>query len=376
MTSSREHGGTLKTISLEMTCQADATDRCLQVTTSLKDRTLAVLRWLVPLAIVAYLVDDVRRQAGFEQIWYGASNWTWLALALFIFLAAQLLTIARWYWLVRALGLPFRWNDAVRLGFLGYLLTFVSLGAVGGDLLKALFVAREQPGRRVEAFATVLVDRVLGLYSLLLLAAGAILLNGPLWSTAPAAMSVLGQAVLCITAVATMSVPLMLVMGNSGVRSPRLLPWTESFPKVAAGLRPLSAALIAYRRDPRTVVTSIVVGLLSQGLLAGCMWAIASGLVPDAPSIGEHLMIMPLAMLTTMLPLPGYGLGAFEFAVEFLYRHIGQAPAGAGLLVALGFRLVMIAMAVVSAVIYAANRREVGDVLRESEAVDRIPVGV
>ena len=114
-------------------------------------------------------------------------------------------------------------------------------------------------------------------------------------------------------------------------------------------------------------MTSIAVGLVSQSLLAACMWAVAAALVPSAPGIGEHLMIMPLAMLTTLLPLPGLGLGAFEFAVEFLYRHIGLAPAGSGLLVALGFRLVMVATAVVSAVIYAANRRKLSDVLRESE---------
>jgi glycosyltransferase 2 family protein len=357
-----------------MTCQGDAAGPQMQQSGSRKSRVLAVMRWLVPVAIVVYLVDDVRRTTGFEQLWSGSNDWSWLGLALLIFLTAQLLTIGRWYWLVRALDLPFRWNDAVRLGFLGYLLTFVSLGAVGGDVLKGLFVAREQPGRRVEAFATVMVDRILGLYSLLLLAAGAILLNGPLWSRAPAAMGVLGQAVLWITGVATMSISLLLAMGNGRPRSRPLLPWSR-LPRLAAGLQPLAGALAAYRRDPRTVMTSIAVGLVSQSLLAACMWAVAAALVSGAPGIGEHLMIMPLAMLTTLLPLPGLGLGAFEFAVEFLYRHIGLAPAGSGLLVALGFRLVMVATAVVSAVVYAANRRELSDVLRESEAVDRMPVG-
>ncbi len=56
------------------------------------------------------------------------------------------LTFVRWYLLVRALGLHFRLLDAFRLGFLGYLFNFVSVGSVGGDLFKAIFIAREQPG--------------------------------------------------------------------------------------------------------------------------------------------------------------------------------------------------------------------------------------
>ena len=65
------------------------------------------------------------------------------------------------------LHLPFRLRDAFRLGFLAFLLNFVSVGAVGGDLFKAFFIARDQPGRRTEAVATVVVDRLVGFYALL-----------------------------------------------------------------------------------------------------------------------------------------------------------------------------------------------------------------
>jgi hypothetical protein len=86
-------------------------------------------------------------------------------------------TFVRWYLLVRALDLPFRVADAFRLSFVGYLLNFVAFGSVGGDLFKAVFLAREQHGRRTEAVATVFLDRALGLYSLLIVASAAILFS-------------------------------------------------------------------------------------------------------------------------------------------------------------------------------------------------------
>ena len=49
---------------------------------------------------------------------------------------------------------------------------------MGGDLFKAIFIAREQPGRRTEAVATVLVDRVIGMYALVLLTSAVICLGG------------------------------------------------------------------------------------------------------------------------------------------------------------------------------------------------------
>jgi hypothetical protein len=331
----------------------------------LKERIVAILRWTIPLAIVAYLVFDVRRQAGFDQIWYGEKNWPFLGLALLFFLGAQLLTIVRWYWLVRALDLPFRWNDAVRLGFLGYLLTFVSLGTVGGDFLKALFVAREQPRRRVEAFSTVVVDRIFGLYSLILLAAGAILTSGIWKSPTSPAVGILCQAVFGITAASTVGLAIVLWLGGS--QTERFLDRLARVPMIGALVKPLAGALQVYRRNLLIVVTSVAVGLVSQAMVAACLWAVAQAFFAEGPGASDHMIIVPLALLTTLLPLPGYGLGAFEFALEFLYRHVGLAGPGSGLLVAVGFRMVMIATAIIGAVICATNRREVGDVLREAE---------
>ena len=49
-------------------------------------------------------------------------------------LAANILSFLRWHVFVHALQVPFTMIEAIRLGFLGNLFNFVSLGAVGGDL--------------------------------------------------------------------------------------------------------------------------------------------------------------------------------------------------------------------------------------------------
>ena len=59
----------------------------------------------------------------------------------------MLLTFIRWYYLVRALDLPFTLREALRLGFLGYLFNLMPMGIVGGDLLKAVMLGPAAPGR-------------------------------------------------------------------------------------------------------------------------------------------------------------------------------------------------------------------------------------
>src|ERR1700730_17414078 len=107
--------------------------RRLSRTSQLKRRAariaVRVLQWGVVLAILAYLFSDIYRNDSFAKFWDGPKRWDLLAAALGLTLAGVTITIVRWHWLIRALGLPFRLRDALRLGFLGYLLNFVSFGS-------------------------------------------------------------------------------------------------------------------------------------------------------------------------------------------------------------------------------------------------------
>src|SRR5260370_26413983 len=62
-------------------------------------------------------------------------------------LTSMLLTFLRWFILVRAQDLPFTVPNAIRLGLIGYYLNTFLPGSVGGDIIKATFIAREQRRR-------------------------------------------------------------------------------------------------------------------------------------------------------------------------------------------------------------------------------------
>ena len=78
--------------------------------------------------------------------------------------------------------MPFRFRDAIRISFWGYLLNMAPLGIVGGDVVKAVMLDHEYPHYRAKALASVLFDRVVGLYLLFVVASVALLMTG-FWRT-------------------------------------------------------------------------------------------------------------------------------------------------------------------------------------------------
>ena len=80
-------------------------------------------------------------------------GWGYLAGAALCVSFALVMTLVRWFVLVRAQGLPFRFPDALRLGLIGFFFNTFLPGSVGGDIIKAAFLAREQ-NRRTVAVAT------------------------------------------------------------------------------------------------------------------------------------------------------------------------------------------------------------------------------
>src|SRR5207253_4214581 len=82
------------------------------------------------------------------------------------------LAAARWWILVRGEGVVMPFFATCRITLIGNFFNSFMPGAIGGDPFKVYYVAAfAPPGRRVEAGATVLVDRAVGLFALVLVIA-------------------------------------------------------------------------------------------------------------------------------------------------------------------------------------------------------------
>lgn len=330
-----------------------------------------VLLWGLAIAIIAYMLRGAVLDQSFDRLANQPKHWGYFGLAAAACMAAVCLTFVRWYLLVRVLGLPFHLRDAFRLGFLGYLLNFVSLGSVGGDLFKAVFIAREQPRARAEAVASVIVDRISGLYALFFLSSAAVLFtDAGRAARQTREVGPICDAALIATAVGALVIVVMFIPGfTRGTLSRRL----ASIPKIGHTIQRLIGAIRLYRQNVPALGVSLLLSIIVQSLYAIGFYWIAKGLPGNSPSLAAHFFIVPVAMLTAVLPLPMNALGPVEAVVEFLYLNIPSAapvPAGQGFVVTLAYRVITVLIAAIGFAIYFVSRREVSKMLKEAEQLE------
>jgi uncharacterized membrane protein YbhN (UPF0104 family) len=99
-------------------------------------------------------------------------------------------------------------------------------------------------------------------------------------------------------------------------------------------------------------------------------YVLSHGLKIDGPSVLSHFLIVPLGFLANALPLTPAGIGTFEAAMDFLYQWAsGDQLVGQGFLVALAYRVVVVGLAAVGAVLFFVRRREVTELLQEAETI-------
>lgn len=331
------------------------------------------------LAILGYLVWEARQSGEFQELAGQPKNWGLLIAAWFACAGAVTLTMVRWYFLVRAIGLPFTIRDAFRLGYLGYLFNLAPMGIVGGDLVKAVGLARKHPNHRAEAVATVALDRLIGLYTLFVVASIAIMATGFLriadWTEArrivgvevATAISTACSLTPLLTAIATLVIAVLLMRDASQGRVTRLL---ARIPYAGQTISKLANAVKLYRRKRGVLLVAAGMSAAVHSLFTLGIFLIAGGLYPHVPSLSSHFVISPLSAATGVIPLP---VGPFEGVLQVLYTCVPMGEgivAPSGLIVALSYRIGTVLIAAIGICYYLAGRAEVAELLHESEEVE------
>jgi len=331
---------------------------------SLRRTIILVAKLTLAAALLAYVIHGAQQHEQFRQLAEQPKQWSLLALGFLCTFLSIVLSFIRWQILVVAVGIEFRTSEAMRLGALGHVLNFVSLGNLGGDFFKAVFLAHRQPGRRTEAITTVIVDRLMGLMMMLILASVGILITG-LMASDDLALRGLCQMIVLATACGIVGAGLLLYVPS--LTGDKLTGLARTIPLVGSTVARVLTAARAYRSQKQMLLKAIAVSLLVDLLYVVSFYLVARGLPLRVPDFVEHMVIVPVASLAGAIPVTPAGLGTLELATDQLYIAMNGVEKGVGTIVTLAHRLTMAAVAVVGLVYYFAYRAEVRDVIAEAE---------
>jgi uncharacterized protein (TIRG00374 family) len=291
------------------------------------------------------------------QVFQRPVAWRLYALGFVLDFVGVLLAYGRWFLMVRALDLPFRLRDAVRLGFIGLFFNMVIPGAIGGDFVKAAYLCREQPRSKTPAIASVVIDRLSSLLALFLLACGAGTLG---WARLDAPV----RRLVVVAYIAAGVVGLILTVAFSPALYRRLARRFTRRKRLSLLLAELGATGAAYRRHPGVVVLGVAMGLVTYSLHTLAFAAAGHALTPDAPDLDVHFLIVPLVLFSTAIPLPFGALGVSENVSDRLFRLVAYSG---GVVAMLGFRTYVYTTAILGAGVYLANLGQVRTLAASAE---------
>lgn len=330
----------------------------------MKRLLITLLKVGLSVAIIGYLVHQTDRKV-FADLVEQKKHWHWLAAGWACCFAAVLITFVRWWYLVRALDVPLRFKDSIRIGYWGYLFNFLPLGIVGGDVVKTVMLDHEYPGNRAKALASVLVDRVFGLFVLFVVASIAILATH-YWDRKLPYLYSICMTTLGLTVVGTAGLGVVLGPEKLVGGTIRML---ARIPRVGRHLASVINAVRMYNRKPRVLLIVSLATVPVHLLNAVGFYLIAGGLFDLANlSLSAHLVVVPLSTAMQVIPLP---MGPTEGLLNYLYPTVAEArmviTKGQGLVVGLAYRLICVAIAFTGLYYYFGNRREMSEVIHEAE---------
>jgi hypothetical protein len=211
-------------------------------------------------------------------------------------------------------------SKATAFTLIGAFFGAVLPGLVGGDAVKAAYLCGHVPSRRMDAFAAIVVDRVIGLYSLLLLGTTALVVA---WGVGLVPIPVTVLLITPAAAVGTGAVLALMAWGGLG----RLAPVRRAFRLFPVPFQDLVRAFRRCLRSLRLVGFLLLVSMVNHASVV--LGFVTAGLVlKDAVTPFAHFVIDPLAMMMNVIPLTPGGIGLAEGAFSYLFQAAGS-PNGA-----------------------------------------------
>ena len=211
-------------------------------------------------------------------------------------------------------------GETCQLTFVGYFFNNFLPTAVGGDIVKAVCASRVT-GEPVKSVTSVLMDRIFGLFTFILLPSISLLfivkhLSNP---AIPAIVySFLGMSILCF----------FLIFNRNVARQFRFVETTLAWFRLHLKVRKIYDGLHDFKRHKGVAAQAMILSIIGQGIGILVLYGLAVALGAKTSPIYFYLLV-PVVHLVSMLPSLN-GLGIRESAyIYFLSPYIGKEGSAA-----------------------------------------------
>lgn len=234
-----------------------------------------------------------------------------LALATLISLAAIPVAAFRWHLLLRSQDLCLRFVDTVRIAAISTFFGTFLPGAVGGDIVRVVYIHRASFGRRTGAYMSILVDRLIGFAALMIYGIVVTLLR-PIGS-----YSWIEYTLMLFAGAFLAGITTVIVLGDRVLRIVNLL-FQGRWHKFAEIVEHVARALQQYRRQWPVLLYSLGISLIVSGLQIGAIVVIGVFMHFGSLGAADYAIAAAYGLMINNVPVTPGGLGVGESAFASL----------------------------------------------------------
>lgn len=306
-------------------------------------RTLILLcKIAVSLVLIVYLFS----KTDIVTIWMTmkSANISLLILAFFLIALGYLLITLRWQILLNAQGIKIQFWKLTKYYLVGTFFNNFLPTTIGGDIVRTYDVSRSS-GSMTQSFAIIMVERLTGVFALIVYAIIGLLLgystigNFPLVWVAGGALVILLFILLCG----------VIIQGGKQIEDVSV----NKISKIKNKINKIFYTLHRYRNKKLCLLKSLVLAFILQFNVI-IFFYIISYSIDLRPPFFYFLIIIPLIHVILMFPVSINGIGVRENAFIFFLSKIGISAAASVALSWLAFSMVLI-YATVGGIIYACR---------------------
>lgn len=285
-----------------------------------------------------------------KSVWSSPIN---LALSLVFLLFSAVMCATRWFLLVRAQQLNLSFKDLFELTMIGNFFNTFMPGSVGGDLIKAWYVAGQEPDQKTKAIFTVLLDRIIGL-TVIILYAGVTLLFFMHWLQNHLELKALALSLWGFTGVAFASAVLFF---SPSLWALGIVNRSITFLRRWKRVETIIDATLLYQNHFGRVVLATTLSMLS--IFATSILYCLQGQYLGIPTpMSQYFFIVPVGLTVSAVPLLPGGIGVGQVAFYKLFEWTGAADPRQGATLCTLMQLYTILFNCIGAVFYLKFKKK------------------
>jgi len=302
---------------------------------NLKKIIITLIQAAVTIALLWWIFHDpTKRQEMREAL--SKADPLWLIPGFFCFGLVLICSAYRWQLLMNVQGICLSWFRVWQLVMVGMFYNLFLPGGTGGDLVKVFYAVKEAPKLKSAVFLSIVVDRITGLFALIIVSVGVFLYFRTTLMASPVVRA-FAVAVGIIFGVVASLIFLAILIDRFHLanRLPKKMP-------CHAFILETARAFSVYARAWKAIVAATLISLPLNLFIFGC--AIFSAFAfKGNPGAAAMSSVIPIVNTISSLPISLSGVGVREKLFATMLNSLYGTPENLGVLISItGFALVVL----------------------------------